>query len=232
MATEESAIATAPLFAVVEALIIVLEITEPVITAVAGTVTVAVILAGVDEALAPDAADPQELFWEVHSSAENPGPENETQALNWVAQADAAADSRSSNSSPKTVKDSPDLPTAGQRPPRDSMNSKKVSMTVIACLVAEPLFPEPLEDSLLVVLVASTTLTVVAVAPPTFADDVALRNGATPAVAEDTLLVDFAADCTSEVGADLASVVAADLTSELATEAAIELVAASLAVVL
>jgi hypothetical protein len=44
--------------------------------------TVAVIVAGVELALAVEAADPQESFWLVHSSTEKPGPEIAIQALN------------------------------------------------------------------------------------------------------------------------------------------------------
>jgi len=78
------ATATSPTAAVevAAALTTVEEIIEPVTVTVTGTLTVAVIVAGAALAVAVDAADPQESFWLVHSSIENPGPEIPIQAVN------------------------------------------------------------------------------------------------------------------------------------------------------
>jgi hypothetical protein len=105
------------------------EMTEPVTEAVASTVTVPVTLAAVDEALAVEATAAQESFWVVHSSTENPLPENLTQAVNCCPQAAAAAELRSEKSSSKTWNWLFFLATDGQSPPRARANSKKVSMT-------------------------------------------------------------------------------------------------------
>jgi hypothetical protein len=88
------------------------------------------------------AALEQESFWLVHSSTENPGPEIAIQASNWWPQEAAAADARSSKSSSSTEKEEPDWETEGQRPPREELNSKNVSITVTTFLDA------PLEEDL------------------------------------------------------------------------------------
>jgi len=74
------------------------EMIEPVTVTVTGTLfrlarlrekgreenylTVAVMVAGAELAVAVEAADPQESFWLVHSSTEKPGPEMPMQAVN------------------------------------------------------------------------------------------------------------------------------------------------------
>ncbi len=71
---------------VAEAVIVVVtvcsEIIDPVTVAVGGTVTVAVRVAGVEEADAVEAAELQVSFWVEHSSKENPAPVKETQVVN------------------------------------------------------------------------------------------------------------------------------------------------------
>lgn len=75
-----------------------------------------------------DAADPQEFFWVVHSSTENPSPAKLTHAVNCLPHAAEAAELRSSKSSSKMANWLPFLETEGQSPPRARANSKKVSM--------------------------------------------------------------------------------------------------------
>lgn len=67
---------------VAAALTTVDEIILPVTVTDTGTLTVAVMVAGVALAVAVEAALPQDSFWEVHSSSEKPGPERAIQALN------------------------------------------------------------------------------------------------------------------------------------------------------
>jgi len=131
---------------VAEALMTVLERMDPVTVTVTGTLTVAVIVVGEADGLAVEAAVPQESFCEVHSSNENPGPEIATQESNWCPQDAAAAEARSSNSSSKTLNESPDLPTEGHRPPRVEVNSKNVSTTVTTVLDALEDLPAPNEE--------------------------------------------------------------------------------------
>ena len=114
-----SATATTPAdVAVEEAGMMLLERIEPVTVTVTGTLeqdekgtiredsstnlTVAVIVVGMAEAVAVEAALEQESFCLVHKSSENPAAVMPTQAVNWCPQDAAAADARSSKSSSKT----------------------------------------------------------------------------------------------------------------------------------
>jgi len=104
------------------------EMTEPVMVALASAVTVPVTWAAVDGATAVEAAEPQEFFWVVHSSIENPAPAKLTQAVNCLPQAAAAAALRSSKSSSKIANLLFFLDIDGHMPPRARSKMKKVLM--------------------------------------------------------------------------------------------------------
>ena len=115
------------------------------------TIAVPVTWTAEAEAVTVLAADPQESFWVVHSSIAKPAPARETHAVNWSPHAAAAADSRSSKSSSRTLNWLEFFETEGQRPPRARANSNKVSITT-TCFTTDVFWPLDAE----VVLVASS----------------------------------------------------------------------------
>ena len=96
------------------------------LTAVGGTVAVAVRVAGLVAVVWTDAELEQMSCWLWHASMEKPGPLREVQDSNWKPQAAPAADERSANSCSKQMNVSPFLLTDGGRPPRELTNSKNV----------------------------------------------------------------------------------------------------------
>jgi len=145
-----------------------------------------------------DATDAQLSFWDAHSSTVKPGPENEAQAVNWCPQAAAAAEARSSNSSPRTLNCDPDLPTEGQAPPLEETKMKKVSICVMICVMLTVLEPEPLPDPELLPdpddeVVAAATEEEAVVVPPALIPDEALPPPPLPTFFKADEVVDFAA---------------------------------------